>query len=372
MSGGGRGQRTRLLRDRQVLVLGGWAQAQLSFGKQTQVVGWADALTVKHFLQPGDLLLDDWGRREHVGPGEGVEGVLELIAGLVEDAEIAPHLANTGIEADGLGVGIEGVAVLVGLKVERADGVPVVGVGAIAGDGILESVVGVAVLLQDHVGATQDVPGVSIGRVGFNGQYQKADGLVLVFDGFGRVVEPTQLLEDFWVAWGFLEGAFVDFFGHGVLAGCFVDHANLEVDVGGTQRFWRTSENDREGSECKIVLPLLFVQQTQTIIDVGSAMEIGVDLENRLVGFFSVVQRAEAIIEGADAKPQVGVFGVVDIVEGLLVGVVGLFGFVEHQIAMAQTCPAGAVGGVHAHQFAVQFSGHVEIVGGLVGGRHLQ
>ena len=52
-----------------------------------------------------------------------------------------------------------------------------------------------------------------------------------------------------------------------------------------------------------------------------------------------MLERAVTIVEDADAIPQLGLLGIGEVVEGLLVGRVGLLQIIQHEVAVAQTAP---------------------------------
>jgi len=79
--------------------------------------------------------------------GVGVERVTQLIARLVQCAQIVPHLAQVWVETDRPAVRVQCVTVLVDLVVEDTDGTPEGGVATIAVNSLLVSVVSLSVLL---------------------------------------------------------------------------------------------------------------------------------------------------------------------------------------------------------------------------------
>jgi hypothetical protein len=89
----------------------------------------------------------------------GVERIVDLVmTGLVQGAEIVPHLGDVGIQTDGARVGVQRIAILIDLVVEHPDGAPEGGVATVTVDRLLVGLVGFVVLLLRHVAATEEIP----------------------------------------------------------------------------------------------------------------------------------------------------------------------------------------------------------------------
>ena len=96
----------------------------------------------------------------------GVDSVRHLVvARLVKGAEVEPDFGEVGVDSDRARVGVEGVVELVDVVVEDADRAPEGGVLAVAVDCLLIRFVRLAKVVGRHVRAAEEVPGEGIVRI---------------------------------------------------------------------------------------------------------------------------------------------------------------------------------------------------------------
>lgn len=157
---------------------------------------WAERLT--GLLGPTDLLQPALDHR--VVPVEldralvGVDGVGHLVvAGLVQSAEVVPDLGDVRVDPYGARVGVERVVELADGVVEDADRAPERRVLAVPVDGLLVGFVGLAVVVRRHVGPTEQVPAERILSVWMVCKGYSSVSSVMVYR-FGRGSGPVSRL----------------------------------------------------------------------------------------------------------------------------------------------------------------------------------
>lgn len=108
-----------------------------------------------------------------------------------------------------------------------------------------------------------------------------------------------------------------------------------------------------EVADCLLDLVCLCEDHTQLIQDLTLLIEVGAHLQHGDQGTDGMVVGLKLLVQDADSIPELGVFDVLQTVEGSLVGVEGLLEVLDEQVAVAKSCPGGSVLGVDGDELDV-------------------
>lgn len=114
--------------------------------------------------------------------------------------------------------------------------------------------------------------------------------------------------------------------------------------------------------ETLLKLLLLLVNDTESEVDLVCLLEVGLHAHDLREGFLGVLQRAVAIVQDTNAIPKLRLFGVRQVVQGLLVGRVGLLQIVHHEVTMAQAAPDLSIRGLDDEDVPEVLDGGRELV----------
>lgn len=162
------------------------------------------------------------------------------------------------------------------------------------------------------------------------------------------------------------EDVFVGLTGALPFAHALEDATQLEPDVPLLQRGRGLGEDVPEALEGLRPLALVLVDDAESEVDLVGLFEVWVEFEDFCERFFSVVEGAVSVVEDTNSVPQLRHVRVAQVVQGLLVGVVGPLQVVEHQVAVAERGPHVAQLGVDLQRALVQLRGLLEHVPGPV------
>jgi len=144
------------------------------------------------------------------------------------------------------------------------------------------------------------------------------------------VVEPSQLLQDLGVVGVPIEHTPVGGLGRLKVFLLLVNVTNLEPDVFLGERTRRVVDDVFEALQTLAELLLLFVDDSETEINLVGLFKFGSHAHDLRESFLGMVEGAIAIIQDADAVPQLRFLGVAQVIEGLLIGSVGLLQVIHH------------------------------------------
>lgn len=119
-----------------------------------------------------------------------------------------------------------------------------------------------------------------------------------------------------------------------------IDVSNLEPNVHLAERMRRISQDLVKTFERLLVALKLLVNDAEPEINLIRLFEIGIHMKDARKGFFGMLEGAIAVVEDADAIPQLCVFlWMREMEEGVLIGLIGRLEFVLHKEAMAERAP---------------------------------
>ena len=328
-------------------------------------------------------------RVQAFGLAIGVEGIGDLIvARFVQGTQVVPDFTDVRIEADSPRVCVESVTVLRDLVVEHTDGTPEGWVAQVTVDGLLERFVGRIEVASDHVHTAEIIPQVGVQRVDFDGLrevlqrhgqvlLERSTGVavlglavlilavlalvVLVLDDalVARLclrVQAAQLLQDLGVVGIHLKNLLVRLLGARPVLLLLKHQTNLEPHVGLGERMRWVGQDVLEALQRARKLALVLVDDSETEVDLVGLVKVRVQVQHTHKRLFGVLQGAVSVVENANAVPQLGHVGVVQVVERPLVCGVSSLQVVHHQVAVAQEPPGVAVFRVERQGLLVELS----------------
>lgn len=149
------------------------------------------------------------------------------------------------------------------------------------------------------------------------------------------MVEPSQLLQDLGVVGVPIEDTPVGGLGRLKVFLLLVNVTNLEPYIFLGEGTRRVSDDVFEALQTLAELLLLLVDDSQAEINLVGLFKLGSHAHDLRESFLCVVEGAIAVIQDADAVPQLRFLGVAQVIKGLLVGGVGLLQVIHHQMAVA-------------------------------------
>lgn len=176
---------------------------------------------------------------------------------------------------------------------------------------------------------------------------QELDSLVLAGVTVALlVVEPTQLLKNLGVVRIPVENAAVSSLSRLKVLLLLVDVTNLEPNILLSQGTRWLVDNELETLQTLLELLLLLVYDTEAEINLVGLFEFGSHAHDLGESLLRMVQRTVAIIQYSDPIPQLRFLWVAQVIQGLLVGCVGLLQVIHHQMAVTQAAPCLSIGGI--------------------------
>lgn len=171
-------------------------------------------------------------------------------------------------------------------------------------------------------------------------------------------MEPSELLEDLGMILIVLKDPLVRFLCRDKVFLLLIHVPNLEPDILLLQRPRWIMHDVSKAIQAQGVLLALLVNYAQAEINLVRLVKVRVHAQDLRECFFSMVERAVAVIKNTNAVPELGFFWVPEVVEGLLVGGVGFREVVHHEITVAKRAPDLAIA-------TIEVEDAIEVVDGL-------
>jgi hypothetical protein len=150
----------------------------------------------------------------------GNQSLIWLLALLIEDSEVEPHLSHLRVQSGRLDYVLEGISVVPGVVVEDSQGSPVHCLAWVLVGGLLEVLKGFLVVLQGHVGPAIDVEGVRLSPLVF--AVSSPDKLKSLIDLALKEVVPCKMQIDFEVGLILVEGSLIGLLSLNVVFGFLI------------------------------------------------------------------------------------------------------------------------------------------------------
>lgn len=175
--------------------------------------------------------------------------------------------------------------------------------------------------------------------------------------GLGLRVQATQLLQDLGVVGVDFQNFLVGLLGTVPVLLLLEHRSDLKPDVGLGQWVWRVRQDVLEALQGGRKHALVLVYDTETEVDLIGLVKVGIQVQHTHKGLFSVLQGAVTVVQDTNSVPQLGHIGVIQEVEGTLVGSVGPLQVVHHEVTVAQEPPCVTVLVVEQKGLLVELGG---------------